>query len=86
MEQHDTQLVEYAKLAKEKQHVINNAHALKKYNKHLRVWLEVKQFRISNIQQQARAWQRRYNELKIEGLEKENKKFTNKLRNLFKKK
>lgn len=86
MEQHETQLVEYAKLAKEKQHVINNARALKKDNKHLRVWLEVKQFRISNIQKQARAWQRRYNELKLKELEKENKKFTNKLRKLFKKK
>lgn len=86
MEQHDTQLVEYAKLAKEKQHVINNARALKKYNKHLKVWLEVKNFRIQNLQKQARAWQRRYNELKLKELEKENKKFTNKLRNLFKKK
>lgn len=86
LEQEESRLVEYAKLAKEKQHVINNAHELKKYNKHLKVWLEVKNFRIRYLQKQARDWQSRYNELKLEQLEKENKKFTNKLRNLFKKK
>lgn len=86
MEQHDTQLVEYAKLAKEKQHVINNARALKKDNKALNFFSEIKRLRIHYLQKQVRVWQRRYNELKLKELEKENKKFTNKLRNLFKKK
>lgn len=86
MEQHDTQLVEYAKLAKEKQHVINNARELKKDNKALNFFSEIKRLRIHYLQKQVRDWQRRYNELKLKELEKENKKFTNKLRNLFKKK
>ncbi|MFD2821572.1 hypothetical protein [Paraglaciecola chathamensis] len=85
-QQRNIHLAEYAKLAKEKQHVINNAHSLKKNNKTLNILLGIKWEQIFNLQKQVRDWQRRYNKLKLEELEKENKKFTNKLRKLFKKK